>query len=96
MQLTLARTRTSICLGQELGRGGEGAVFAIDGQENLVAKIYSVSPDARKIQKLTAMAKAANSSLLGIAAWPVDLLTDNRGLVRGFVMRRVIARRDIH
>ena len=96
MQLTLARTRTSICLGQELGRGGEGAVFAIDGQENLVAKIYSVSPDARKVQKLTAMAKAANSSLLGIAAWPVDLLTDNRGLVRGFVMRRVIARRDIH
>ncbi|MEO7860066.1 MAG: hypothetical protein ABIU05_06405 [Nitrospirales bacterium] len=96
MQLTLARTQTSICLGQELGRGGEGAVFAIDGQANLVAKIYSVSPDARKIQKLTAMATAENSSLLRIAAWPVDLLTDNRGLVHGFVMRRVIARRDIH
>lgn len=96
MQLTLARTRTSICLGQELGRGGEGAVFAIDGQQDRVAKIYSVPPDARKIQKLTAMTEVASPSLLRIAAWPVDLLTDINGLVRGFVMPRVIARRDIH
>ena len=96
MQLTLARTRTSICLGQELGRGGEGAVFAIDGQKDRVAKIYSIPPDARKIQKLTAMTEAASPPLLRIAAWPVDLLTDTSGLVRGFVMPRVIARRDIH
>jgi DNA-binding helix-hairpin-helix protein with protein kinase domain len=96
MQFTLARTRTSICLGQELGRGGEGAVFAIDGQNDRVAKIYSVQPDAGKIQKLTTMTEAASPLLLRIAAWPVDLLTDNRGLVRGFVMPRVIARRDIH
>lgn len=95
MQLTLARTRTSICLGQELGRGGEGAVFAIDGQKD-VAKIYSIPPDARKIQKLTAMTEAASPTLHRIAAWPVDLLIDIKGLVRGFVMPRVIARRDIH
>ena len=73
MQFTLARTRTSICLGQELGRGGEGAVFAIDGQNDRVAKIYSVQPDAGKIQKLTTMTEAASPLLLRIAAWPVDL-----------------------
>lgn len=80
MQLTLARTRIRICLGQELGRGGEGAVFAIDGQQDRVAKIYSVPPDAKKIQKLTAMTEVASPLLLRIAAWPVDLLTDTNGL----------------
>ena len=33
MQLTLTRARTSIRLGQELGRGVEGAVFAVEGQK---------------------------------------------------------------
>ena len=95
MQLTSARTRTSVCLGQELGRGGEGAVFAIDGQKD-VAKIYSAPPDARKIQKLVRMAETASPTLCKIAAWPIDWLTDKRGIVRGFVMPRVSARRDIH
>ena len=71
-------------------------MFAIDGQNDRVAKIYSVAPDARKIQKLAAMTAVASPSLLRIAAWPIDLLTDTKGLVRGFVMPRVIARRDIH
>ncbi|MGE3424782.1 MAG: hypothetical protein AB7N24_22255 [Dehalococcoidia bacterium] len=42
------------------------------------------------------MATAASPALLSIAAWPIDLLTDKRGAVRGFVMPRVVARRDIH
>ncbi|MEK7993206.1 MAG: hypothetical protein AAB403_05315 [Planctomycetota bacterium] len=96
MQLTLARARTGVRLGQELGRGGEGAVFAIEGQLQRVAKIYAAPPDQRKIQKLASMAEAASPALLRIAAWPMDLLTDTNGAVRGFVMPRVVARRDIH
>jgi DNA-binding helix-hairpin-helix protein with protein kinase domain len=96
MQLKLTRARTSIRLGQELGRGGEGAVFAVEGQKDRVAKLYSSLPDQRKIQKLLVMAEAASPSLLKIAAWPIDLLSDNNGAVRGFIMPRVIARRDIH
>jgi DNA-binding helix-hairpin-helix protein with protein kinase domain len=96
MQLTLARARAEIRLGEELGRGGEGTAFAIDGQRDRVAKIYAIPPDHRKIQKLAAMAEAASPALLSIAAWPIDLLTDKRGNVCGFVMPRVAARRDIH
>lgn len=95
-QFTLARARTSIRLGQELGRGGEGVVVAVEGQKDRVAKIYSAPPDQRKAQKLVAMAEAASPSLLKISAWPIDLLTDNKGAVWGFVMPRVVARRDIH
>jgi DNA-binding helix-hairpin-helix protein with protein kinase domain len=92
----LAHSRTSIYLAQELGRGGEGSVFAIDGKPDLVAKIYSTPPDINKAKKLSAMTEAQSPSLLRIAAWPIDLLTDTKGLVHGFIMPRVIARRDIH
>jgi DNA-binding helix-hairpin-helix protein with protein kinase domain len=93
---TLKRASTSICLGPEIGRGGEGGVFTVEGQNDRVAKIYSTQPDQRKIQKLAAMAETASPSLLRIAAWPIDLLTDSNGGVRGFVMPRIVARRDIH
>ncbi|MGH7146844.1 MAG: helix-hairpin-helix domain-containing protein [Nitrospiraceae bacterium] len=96
MQLSLAQARTYIRLGQEIGRGGEGSVFAVDGRHDLVAKIYTTPPDQRKIQKLSAMAGVANPALLRIAAWPTDLLKDANGTVRGFVMSRITARRDIH
>jgi DNA-binding helix-hairpin-helix protein with protein kinase domain len=95
-QFTLTRAGISIRLGQEIGRGGEGSVFAIEGQNDRVAKIYSTQPDQRKIQKLGAMAETASPSLLRIAAWPIDLLTDSNGGVRGVVMPRIVARRDIH
>ena len=42
------------------------------------------------------MAEAVSPSLLKIAAWPIDLLSDNKGVVRGFIMPRVVTRRDIH
>src|SRR5260221_267966 len=95
-EFTLRRTRTSIRRGQELGRGGEGAVFAVEGQSDRVAKIYFTPPDHRKSQKLIAMTEAASQPLLQIAAWPIDLLTDRHGAIRGFIMPRIIARRDIH
>ncbi|MBU1702705.1 MAG: hypothetical protein KJ970_12650 [Candidatus Eisenbacteria bacterium] len=83
-------------LEQELGRGGEGIVFTIAHQQRHVAKIYNIPPDQRRIRKLEAMAEAANPALLRIAAWPVDLLSDTKGIIRGFLMPRVVARRDVH
>ena len=96
MQFTLRRARTSIRLGQELGRGGEGAVFSLEGQSDRAAKIYSTPPDHKKSQKVIAMVETASQPLLKIAAWPIDILTDGKGELRGFVMPRIIARRDVH
>ncbi len=96
MHLTLMRARTGIRISQELGRGGEGAEFAIEVQLERVAKIYTTPPDHQKAQKLAVTAEAATPALLRIAAWPIDLLRDTNGTVRGFVMPRVVARRDIH
>lgn len=90
------RTGVEIRLGREFGRGGEGVIFAIEGQGDKVAKVYLSPPSLQKINKVTAMAEAASPSLLSIAGWPTDLLQDKRGLVRGLVMPRVVSRRDIH
>ncbi len=96
MELTLTRSRSRIALAAEIGRGGEGTVFAIQGRSDHVAKIYSAPPDPPKVEKLAAMTAAANVELLKIAAWPLDLLADRVGRTRGFIMPRVSARRDIH
>ena len=96
LQFTRSGLMRAVRLGQEIGRGGEGAVFAVEGQKDRVAKIYSSPPDRGKAQKLVAMSEAANPSLLKIAAWPDTLLRDKEGVVRGFTMPRAVARRDIH
>ena len=102
MQFTLMRERTSVRLGPELGRGGEGTVFAVEGQQDRVAKIYSSALDPskslRKASKLVVMAELAkaNPLLLKVAAWPIDVLIDSKGVRRGFIMPRVNARGAIH
>jgi DNA-binding helix-hairpin-helix protein with protein kinase domain len=96
MKFTLIPGGKEVRLGQELGKGGEGTVFSIPDEPGQVAKIYSTPPDPPKIQKLTAMAENASPALLRIAAWPVGLLVDTKGTICGFVMPRIVARRDIH
>jgi DNA-binding helix-hairpin-helix protein with protein kinase domain len=86
----------SIRLGAELARGGEGAVFTVDGRSDLVAKVYTSAVETRKVRKLQRMVAHRSEMLLKIAAWPVDLVVDDSGTVRGFLMPRVTARRDIH
>ena len=96
MQLQRASIGAPIALGEELGSGGEGAVYPVVDAPDLVAKIYFEPPEAGKAAKLSAMARLAPPELLRIAAWPTDLLLDENGTVRGFLMRRVSSREDAH
>jgi DNA-binding helix-hairpin-helix protein with protein kinase domain len=83
-------------LAQVLGRGGEGTVHAVGDSPKHVAKIYVKAPGANKVEKLKLMARGRSKALLGVAAWPVDLLVDDQGVVRGFLMGRIAARQDAH
>ena len=83
-------------LGKELGRGGEGAVYPVVGAPDVVAKIYLKPPTTLKGEKLRSMARRVSPGLLRVAAWPVDVLTDEAGTVRGFLMPKVSAREDVH
>lgn len=90
---------TSVDLGHELGRGGEGVVFDIPARPDTVAKLYNQRhlPDGPKQSKLRYMAETADKALLSYAAWPQDTLHKSReGPVIGFLMPKIMERFPIH
>ena len=40
MQIYYGRTGTTYRLAQELGAGGEGKVYEVEGKPNIIAKLY--------------------------------------------------------
>jgi DNA-binding helix-hairpin-helix protein with protein kinase domain len=95
-QLVTASGAT-VKLHRELGRGGEGTVYAVDGAPGRVAKIYHRPPGPPKAAKLAFMAATAQPQLLRYAAWPEDTLHARpHGPVVGFLMQDVAARNSIH
>lgn len=87
----------SLMLGDKIGGGGEGSVYHIQGQADLVAKIYHTPPSAEKVEKLIAVSKLGNERLFKMAAWPVDILRDRPdGNVIGFVMKKIAQASEVH
>ena len=62
-------------LGEQIGRGGEGAVFSCEDLQ-IVAKIYHEPIEEEKAEKLRWMARNKDEHLLKVAAWVIDVLTD--------------------
>jgi molecular chaperone DnaK len=86
-----------VVLGRCLGQGGEGAVYAVPLRPGLVAKIYARTPDEHTGGKLAAMVQLGTKALTSLAAWPQNLLFDERtGNVVGFLMPKVDGHRQIH
>lgn len=82
-----------LVLGNRLGQGGEGAVYALGNSANEVVKIYhdrTVSVERRR--KLRHMVSIANPSLVRHTAWPTDLI---EGATFAMVMPRA-AGHELH
>lgn len=89
----------TIEIGRELGKGGEGAVYEIPSNHDLVAKLYNSHhmPDIPKQAKLYFMATTADKELLSYAAWPKEILHNTRnGSAVGFLMPKVSGRAELH
>jgi DNA-binding helix-hairpin-helix protein with protein kinase domain len=86
-----------VSLGTELGRGGEATVYSIEGQPELVAKIYHQPPGTEKTSKLSQMVRLQSERLLVLSAWPVGTLfmAGNKSMA-GFLMKNVARFKDIH
>ena len=85
-----------IRLGEELGRGGEGAVYDITSQPQRVAKIYLSPIESQKEDKLRAMVSQSTEALSRFAAWPADLVLDQNRQVAGLIMRKITGYLPIH
>ena len=89
MQIFYTHKGTSIHLLDEIGGGGEGAVWKTN-LTGYVAKIYT-SPDAEKKKKIEAMLEnppenpTASSNHIAIS-WPSEMLKDNSNNFVGFLM----------
>ncbi len=82
--------------GAEIGKGGEGTVYLLDDHPNLVLKQYSEPLSTEKQAKLKHMVAITNAKIEAYAAWPVDLVHDNKKQIVGFVMRRLNRYVPIH
>jgi DNA-binding helix-hairpin-helix protein with protein kinase domain len=84
-------------LGREVARGGEGAVFEVNGDERVVAKLYLRPPDEAKRRKLSWMAAHGTAALLEQTAWPSTTLHRAPGQAAvGFLMQRIAAAKPVH
>lgn len=85
-----------VYLDKVIGSGGEGKIYCLRDNRDIVAKIYNRGIGEEKASKLSAMVRLQNSRLTRISAWPIDTLHSERsGPVVGFTMKRVLGK-SIH
>ena len=83
-------------LGPELGRGGEGTVYAVEGSAAIAAKIYHSDKAAERCDKILAMVKANWHAQATNVAFPIDALFGPSNDFIGFTMPRVGGHKPIH
>jgi DNA-binding helix-hairpin-helix protein with protein kinase domain len=86
----------AVTLGKLLGRGGEGAVFEIVGEPDLVAKIYHPEKARERQHKIVAMVASGLQAKLPNAAFPISPLFEAASMFAGFKMRRVGKQKPVH
>jgi DNA-binding helix-hairpin-helix protein with protein kinase domain len=85
-------------VGNQIGRGGEGAVYEVQSDPSLVAKVYHKRPlDDEQVAKLQAMVSCWSSPLESIAAWPRSILYDSSSRKPcGILMTKMVDARPLH
>jgi DNA-binding helix-hairpin-helix protein with protein kinase domain len=83
-------------LGRKLGQGGEGAVYELDGQPGVVAKVFHQPLPKVRAEKIRAMVAVRTPALDRLTAWPLELLSLPDGQPIGVKMPQVVGHRDIH
>lgn len=80
----------SFNLGKQIGQGGEGTVYEIEGNEKFVCKVPHQPYTKEQLSKLKTLVHLRSERLGEISAWPANLLYDRAGgAITGFAMKRV-------
>ena len=83
-------------LGERLGRGGEGSVYAAANRRNHAVKLYKAPDKPQLANKIAAMVDAGLAKQSPFAAFPVDVVRTQDGAFAGFLMKAVRDRRPLH
>lgn len=85
-----------IRVGSILGKGGEGTVFHVDGDNDIAAKIYTDGKQRERKDKISAMVADGFHKRSTFVAFPLDTMLGDRGDFIGFTMRKVVGVKPIH
>lgn len=83
-------------LGRRIGKGGEGEVFAIEGNDTLAAKLYTANDRSARESKVDAMVRASLAKHAPLAAFPMAMARRGDGEFVGFIMRLVQGHKPLH
>lgn len=93
-EIRIGKRRFSVA--ELIGKGGEGEVYAIQGQSGQAVKIYNADLRSKREAKVRAMVGQGLAMKTDLIAYPGEVVTDNRGNFLGFVMRLVSGYRPLH
>lgn len=79
-----------------VGRGGEGSVFAIQGRDGHLVKIYDASLRSSREPKVRAIVGSNLAGRTSLVAYPRELALDRNGAFVGFLMRAISGHRPLH
>lgn len=82
-------------LGKVLGKGGEGTIFDVDGDNATAVKIYTDGKALDRRGKLIAMIADRLHERTPFVAFPIEAVTAN-GAFSGFTMRKVVGAKLMH
>src|SRR5258707_7480067 len=79
-------TGKTVVLRSELGRGGEGTVYAVDGDITIAAKIYHQDKASERREKILSMVQANWHAQTSNVAFPIEALFNSSNQFVGFIM----------
>jgi DNA-binding helix-hairpin-helix protein with protein kinase domain len=83
-------------LGQRIGKGGEGEVYAVDGTADRAVKFYTIADRTLREAKVRKMVSDALADKFRLIAFPIAPLRDNAGRFVGFIMAKVNGSKALH
>lgn len=83
-------------VGQRVGRGGEGEVFALADGSNRALKHYTAVSLADRQKKIAAMIKQGLAAQTNLVAFPTSAVQTKNGAFAGFLMKLVQGHKPLH
>lgn len=96
MRPTVFADGRTVPLGERIGKGGEGEVFAVADAPALAAKLYAPDGARRREAKIAAMVEARLGEGEPFVAFPRAVVRDAGGRFAGFLMPRVTGAEPLH